>query len=497
MTQGIETRIEVGTAAGMLSGVMAGGVRRFLGVPYAAPPVGSLRFAAPAPAVPWRGVRDASRPGPTAPHRVTPFPGLDITPIVGPGWVQGDDFLALNVWAPAEATGCPVLVYIHGGALVLGSKDASVYDGTGFARSGVVSVAVNYRLGIEGFLPIPGAATNIGLRDTIAALTWVRDNIAAFGGDPGNVTLCGESGGAMLVADLVASPLAAGLFNRAILMSGHGSSVISKVTGGKLVAKLAHMLKISPDVEGFRSASVEACVEAVTKIMRPGAIDLRDEAGFDPGFGQGRFNPVYGDDMLPAPPLDLLRQGAGKEVELLIGTTRDEANIFMVPTRLDHLLPGFAAKWLLGKVMPNATAALEAYGLGQRGRRSGEVLSQALTDLAFAWPSRQFAAAHRGRSHIYMFDWRSDACNGRLGACHGLDLAFAFDTLPTITGAKGAAGANPPQHLADRVHAMFARFATDGFLPWPAFDEKTRPVHHLWAEETVYEPVPPAARFRP
>lgn len=488
---------QVEVREGTVAGIWHDGVRGFFSVPYAAPPVGPLRFAAPAPPERWAGVRNASRSGATAPHKLAPFPGIDMAPIVGRGWIRGDDYLTLNVWTPADAAGRPVLVYIHGGGLVLGSKDAPVYDGTGFARSGVVQVAINYRLGIEGFLPIPGAATNIGLRDALAALDWVRDNIAAFGGDPGNITISGESGGAMLVADLVASPLAAGLFRRAILMSGHGSAVVSRAVGEKLVRKIAEILKVAPDVEGFRSASAEACVAAATKVMRPGAVDLRDERGFDSGFGQGKFNPVHGDDVLPARPLDLLRQGAGKDVELLVGTTRDEANFLMVPTRMDRFLPGFAAKWLLGKAMPDAGEALKAYGLGQRGQRAGEVLSRALTDLAFAWPARQFAEAHQGRSHCYMFDWGSDACNGRLGACHGLDLAFVFDTLPTIVGPKGAGGSNPPQALADRMHGLFVRFVTDGAVPWQPFDGDSRLVHHLWADDTVTEAALPAARFLP
>lgn len=211
----MKIRCETAIESGRISGEEEDGIRRWLGIPYAAPPVGDLRFAAPAPVVPWSGVRDATDPGPTAPHHDGKIPGLDLAPIIGKGWVRGDDYLSLNVWAPAdEARGRPVFVFIHGGGLTLGDKDASVNDGAGFARSGAVAVNIAYRLGIEGFLPIPGAPTNIGLRDVLAALRWVRDNIASFGGDPDNVTICGESAGGAVVAILVASPLSKGLFRR-------------------------------------------------------------------------------------------------------------------------------------------------------------------------------------------------------------------------------------------------------------------------------------------
>jgi len=158
------------TTSGSVRGVRKGGVDVFLGVPYAAPPVGARRFASPQPPEPWSGVRDATAPGPTAPQFIREFPQLEVTPLVGEGWRRGDDFLVLNVWAPADdRPGKPVMCFIHGGAFVLGSKDAPVNDGTAFARDGVVCIAINYRMGIEGFLPIDGVPTNLGLRDQLAA----------------------------------------------------------------------------------------------------------------------------------------------------------------------------------------------------------------------------------------------------------------------------------------------------------------------------------------
>jgi len=488
-------QLRVTIAQGEAQGRLHQGVRVFCGLPYAAPPVGSLRFEAPQPAATWNGIRDAGAPGPSAPQPEVTFPGLDMKAIASPGWARGDDYLTLNVWTPVGASDRPVMVWIHGGGGVIGSKDLAVADGTAFARSGVVCVAINYRLGIEGFVPIAGAPTNLALRDMLAALDWVRTNIRSFGGDPDRMTLFGESGGAMCVSALVASPLADGIFQRAIIQSGHGSSAFPISLARRVAEKLAGILKVSPDVAGFRSVHAEALIKAQTRIAQPGAVDLRDDAGFDPGIGLGRFNAVYGDDVLPYPPLEALRHGIGKSVQLLVSTTSEEANFWFIPTKLQWLIPPFAAKWLLGKSIPRAKDALKAYGLGKLGTRGGAVLNRTLTDLAFRWPARQFAATHQGLHHVAEFDWRSTACNGKLGACHGIDLPFVFDTLPVATGPKGIAGLVAPQTLATKVHGLWATFATDGSLPWPAYDRKTRQVYQLSQSTVVSEPLMPIAAF--
>lgn len=484
--------------AGAVKGRRNATVETFLGIPYAAAPVGSRRFKCAEPADPWVGVRDATRPGPCAPHLIRDFPAIDVVPLVGNGGLDGGDYLTLNIWAPADAGKRPVMVWIHGGGFIVGSKDAPISDGTEFARSGVVCVAINYRLGIDGFLPIPGVPTNLGLRDMIAALKWVQDNIAVFGGDPANVTVFGESAGAMAIADLVTSPLVKGLFKRAIIESGHGAMVRDIGVAQRLVTKLAKILGVSPTAEGFASATATRAWKAMGKVSKPFArLDLRDEHGHEPVYGISRFIPVHGDDVLPQKPIEALRRGAGNEVDVLIGTNAAEMNLYFVPTKVRARAPRFILKWLLRKSHPKAKQALKAYGWGSKGWKAGHAFTAAMTDLVFRWPARRFAEEHRGRTHMYEFDWHSPACNGELGASHGMELPFVFKTLELTSGPKGLTGENPPQELADRIHRMWVDFATDGSLPWPEFSRESRQVHQLWADTTISEPVMPAAAFLP
>ena len=486
------------TTAGKVRGVARDGVRHFLGIPYAAAPVGALRFAPPEPPQAWDGIRDATVPGPNAPQRVKPFPGLDVAPLIGTGWTPGDDYLSLNVWTPDDhRTRRPIMVWIHGGGFVLGSKDAPIQDCSSFARDGITCFAINYRIGIEGFLPIPGIPTNLGLRDMIAALQWVHANAAAFGGDPTNLTVFGESAGAMAAADLIASPLAKGLFNRAIVQSGHGGMTREIAVARRLVDKLAKLLKITPDRAGFASIPPEDCFDAMEKVSAPTArIDLRDAEGREPVFGISRFIPVHGDDVLPLSPIEALRRDAGAEVDLLIGSNTEEMNLYLVPTGVRAKTWGWLATYLLGKSLPKARNALKAYGLG-KGKKPGQALCDAMSDLVFRWPARRFAEEHKGRTHMYEFDWRSPALGGELGACHGMELAFVFDTLASVTGPTGLVGEAPPQALANRLHRIWIDFAFDGSLPWAPFDRDTRLVYSVVADEARPEATMPAAAFLP
>ncbi|MBB6505740.1 para-nitrobenzyl esterase [Sphingomonas endophytica] len=486
----------VSTAAGAVRGRRRGEVRHFVGIPYAAPPVGARRLAAPAPVVPWQGVRAATAPGATAPQRLRAVPGLAIEPLVGTGWTPGDDYLTLDVWTPEAATDRPVMVFIHGGGFVIGSKDAAVQDGATFARDGVVCVSINYRLGVDGFLPIPGVPTNLGLRDMIAALGWVQAEIAAFGGDPGNVTVFGESAGAMAIADLIASPLATGLFRRAIIQSGHAAMTREIPVARRLVATLAKLLAVPATRDGFARVPTDTLLDAVEKVSLPTTrLDLRGADGREPVFGISRFVPVHGDDVLPLQPLAALEAGAGREIDVLIGTNAEEMNLYLVPSGVRDRIGRLVAWLVLRKSQPHAWKVLTAYGAGRKP--GGRALTDALTDLVFRWPARRFAEAHQGRTHVYELEWRSGAFAGELGAAHAVENPYVFDTLAVAAGPEGVLGEDPPQALATRIHRLWIDFARDGTLPWAPFDRATRQVYRLEAAEAAHEAVMPAAAFLP
>ena len=238
MTEPVAVHIASGRLVGLKD---ADGIRRFLGVPYAAPPFGPRRMKPPGPVVAWTGQREAIAFGATPPKPPYAFP---FNVLVPEPMIPGEDCLNLNVWSPLDAADAPVFVWIHGGGFLNGSSAVPQYDGIAFARSGVVCVTINYRLGADGYLDTGDEDTNIGVQDQLAALRWVRDNVTAFGGDPTRVTIGGQSAGAMSVAALLACPDATGLFRGAILQSGGGHSAISRSAAQNVAAILAAQLGV-------------------------------------------------------------------------------------------------------------------------------------------------------------------------------------------------------------------------------------------------------------
>ena len=468
-------------SCGMLGGVSGDGHEAFYGVPYAASPVGERRFAAPVAHDSWTGVRDASFRGPTAPQLIEAFDAFDSAPLAGPGWQHGDDYLTANVWTPGtHSKPAPVMVFIHGGSWLTGSNNVPACDGAAFARSGIVCISLNYRLGIEGFFPIEGVPTNLGIRDLLFALKWVHDHAAAFGGDAGNVSLFGQSAGAMLIGCLVTSPQAHGLFRRAILQSGHGSMVRVVEVARRMVGAVAQQLGVPAEASGFRSRTAEQCLQALRTVVQSGLmIDLANAHGYDPIYGLSPVSPVYGDDILPQLPLAALAAGAGRELELLIGTDREEMNLYYVPNGVRDSIDSRAAEAIVQRSHPSAGAILAAYGLGAVNVSAGDVFTRTMTDMVFRTPSRLFALAHRGSSHVYEFGWRSPACDGQLGACHAVEVPFVFKTLALCAGPSSFLGVKPPQTLAERVHSLWVGFACSGCLPWPEYRRAQREVFDL------------------
>ncbi|MEU8777564.1 carboxylesterase family protein [Streptomyces sp. NPDC048606] len=433
----------------------ADGSAVFRGIPYAAAPVGARLFAAPAPPAARDDVRDAGAFGPTAPK--VPYPPTFAALLPDPV-VEGDDCLNLNVWTPAPDPGArrPVMVWIHGGAHTRGSSAVPVYDGAAFARDGVVLVSINFRLGILGYGLFPDAPANRGLLDQIAALEWVRDNIAAFGGDPGRVTVFGESAGAISVGALLAAPRAAGLFHRAVLQSGAPEALPRRGVRA-MVRRMAALLKVPATATAFAAAGTGALLTAQAAVLRRSS----------PLLGTAAFGLVEDPDTLPVDPL---RAAARSRVPLLVGWTSEEYRLWLAPTggmrTMDRLGPLTVelARARSGKdraAVRDLRAALPDAG-------PADLAGHLITDRLLRDPLRRLAGAPRSApSHLYEFRWPSGVPG--LGACHALELGFVFDTL-RVPEASWLAGPDAPQWLADEMHAAWVAFAVDGDPGWAPWD---------------------------
>ncbi len=449
----------------------------FLGIPYAASPTGELRFAAPAPPAPWTGVREATTFGPTPPKPAYPEPFDTVLPEPS---VAGDDWLNLNVWTPQlhPASPLPVMFFIHGGAFANGSSAVPMYDGHSFARDGVVLVSINYRLGVEGFALLPGAPVNRGLLDQVAALEWVRDNIAAFGGDPANVTVFGESAGAMSVVTLLTMPRAAGLFAKAIAQSGATQGAADPADAALVTAELAEALGDAfdgSDVTAAGLAEIDPATLIAAQVKVREALSAEpNPARFGPTIVAGlmAFVPVVDGEVLPEHPLAAIKAGAGAAVPLLIGTNAEEFRFFLVvPGTIETITPD-----LLGFMASAIGATDEVVTLYQGNRpdaKAGDLFAAMLTDQYFRHPALAVAdarAAGPAATYCYEFAWGHPP----IGAGHAIELPFVFDNL-AAADAEPLIGSQPPQDVADTVHAAWIRFAKDADPGWPAFDH-SRPV---------------------
>jgi para-nitrobenzyl esterase len=467
------------TQQGLVRGSEAEGIAIFKGIPYAAPPFGPNRFQPPQPAEAWDGVRDAYAYGPTVP-KPPYFPPFDS--ILPEPAIPGEDCLNLNIWTPDLGQArLPVMVWIHGGAFTNGSGAILTYDGTRFARDGVVCVTINYRLGADGFFYLSDKNVNRGLLDQVAALEWVQENIAAFGGDPTNVTIFGESAGGMSTATLMSMPRARGLFRRAIAQSGAGHHVISTKTAQQMSEYLAKKLGVEPTQEGITSVPYPQLLQAQIELSgdvfnNPNPALWGEVAG-----NLMPFEPVIDGDIIPTRPIDRIVAGAGAEVDLMVGTNLEEQRLMMVPNgAIDHITDQVLAMTVIAYGLP-PEETLATYRETRPDATAGDLLAAIITDWFYRIPALRLAEAHTASisaTYMYEFAWRSPQFDARLGACHALEVAFVFDNLdqPEIEPLTGSV---PPQQLANRMHAAWIAFAASGDPGWPKFDLNRRTTMHF------------------
>ncbi|MEV6443029.1 carboxylesterase family protein [Amycolatopsis sp. NPDC051716] len=487
-TQRSNAEPEIRTTAGTVRGRWESRLAAFLGIPYAAPPVGAARFAAPQPVSPWDGVRDAVAFGPPAPQDFAGFRNLGLGE-GSPPRSTGDDWLTLNVWTPApdRVAHLPVMVWIHGGAYKMGSG-ADLLANARIAREGnLVLVSLNYRLGVEGFAAIEGAPPNRGLLDQIAALEWVRDNIAAFGGDPDRVTVFGVSAGGSSVGTLMAMPAAAGLFRRAIAQSFGGpflspelATDITTAIAGRRGRRptVADLSTLDPDDLALAGEETAATQRQYLDRWGPMAAHLTF------------FVPNVDGDVLPATPYQALAAGVGRDVELIAGHNRDEYRLFLFASGKLGAIDDREAARVLGVFGPG-TDADKAYRAAFPDATAEQLWEWVQSDWLFRMPTLRLAQAHAdggGRTHFYELAWPAPGAGGLLGACHGLDQPLVFGDFESRFARMLLGGPTPSVEtveLSARMRAAWISFATTGDPGWPAFDTDHRLTQVFDARPTV------------
>ena len=453
----------VHTRYGSLQGMEDGGVAVFRGIPFARPPVGPLRFRPPERPEPWSGVRDATRFGPAALQAESPAAQvlgiiLDKT---------DEDCLYLNVWTPAaDGQRRPVMVWIHGGAFVIGAGSQALYNGAALARRGdVVVVTINYRLGLFGFLrgrEFTGGALdstgNEGMLDQVAALEWVRDEIAAFGGDPDNVTVFGESAGSISVAALLTMPRAQGLFHKAIMQSGSLNLLNSVETAGTAMKLVLEDLGIAPK-HAARLRDLPAEQLLVTQNRAT------------PRVGGVPYAPIADGEVIPAAPYAAIADGAARGIPLLAGTNLDEMKLFryLDPTVDSTDEAGLIERCRALAPAMDAERLVETYRTARAARGDSvtppELWFAISTDQVFrtgAMRLLELQGRHTPRTFAYLFTWKSPAFGGVFGAAHALDLPFVFGTLDDPGLGRMIGGDRSAAALSARVQDAWLAFARSG-----------------------------------
>lgn len=456
----------ISISLGTIQGISSGGVHRFLGIPYAEPITAVRRFMPPRPKSPWHGVLDAQRYGATCIQ--TPMAGLFEQLSPDPS-LAGPDCLNLNIWTPDPSASLPVMVWIHGGAFYAGTGNDEFYKGDAFARSGVVVVAINYRLGAQGFLELShfGEAYEtsgcVGIMDQVCALQWVKTHISQFGGDPNRVTIAGESAGAMSVSTLLTVPRARGLFQRAIAQSGATNNSIPKAVAQIVTRELLSKLDVH-DLSELNTVSDQNLLEAQIALMQE-IETSQDFDRFGPLTGSPMiFQPVHGCAFLPEHPSLALTQGAAKEVALLQGVTRHEAPIFFYD--LIEVLDDALVQQLCAPIAQSAgldLAKVNSHYLAHDAPPLAK-LGAFMSDFIFNIPTTDMLSAqalHNPHVWAYRFDWENPSFHGVLQAHHFVEIPFVFQTLNS-SAAKKFGLDKAPERLMDIIHKTWVSFVTHG-----------------------------------
>ena len=480
----------VETTAGKLRGTVIEGAAAFLSVPYGAPTDGANRFLPPRPAQPWAGVREATAFRTQAPQSRVGFATRpELAEIWGPldPSPESEDCLALNVWTPSPGPSKrPVMVWFHGGAFAFGSSNQIRLRGSRLCRRDVVVVTVNQRLNIFGHLdlseiggPDLACSGNAGTLDMLAALEWVRDNVAAFGGDPGNVTIFGESGGGAKVSTLLAMPRARGLFHKAIIQSGAAVRLRERDRATRLAEAVLATLRIERSelhrLRELPTRQLLAAIEPAQRAVGASPWPLFDRYPFGPTVdGPGEAS------LVPRHPFHPCAPALSAEIPLIIGDTADEATSFLAhDDAVWHRTLSEAE--MVARIRPLAgphtERVAETYRRLLPGTSPAERLTATLTDANFRLRSL-VAVERKARGGgvpvwMYSFAWRTPVFEGRLGAPHALDVPFTFDTIDLTN----ATDRSPQAHrLAETMSGAWTRFAHtgrpahEGMPDWPAYD---------------------------
>lgn len=478
----VATTSEVRTKAGTVRGKWQNSVAVFSGIPYAEPPVGLLRFALPVPAAGWDGVRDALRFGPPAPQIPTAASVLDT------------NSLTLNVWSPdLGAAALPVMVWIHGGRYLEDYSANPHYDGATLAAAGVVVVSMNYRVGVEGFARVAGAPNNRGLLDQVAALQWVHDNIAAFGGDPTNVTVFGQSAGAGSIAALLVMPATPGLFRRAIVQSLPGTFFTEELAAGisTQIAARVGAAATSAELQRFSPNTLVTASQELL-VQMPAFADAWGPMALTPT----PFSPVVDNVALPDAPWRALASGAARAIELLVGHTRDEYSLFN-PWRGRPVTNALFAS-TVNRLAP-ATCRPDDYRAAFPRATVSELYEIANADWLFRMPSEHLASSQQaggGTARLYELSW---SFNADEGASHSLDVLLVFGTLSRadITSRPTAypTATNEYDHLSQVMRTDWVTFATNGDPGWAPYGPDARTTR-VFDAETTDRPYPEEASRR-